>query len=218
MAGYNQESLLRDIIAARMDEAVLSLREEALQTGYPRLIQDLLDPVLRRIGGMWSDGSISLAQSYVAGRIAETILDDSVAQAAESPTTISRGTVVIGNIEDDYHALGRRMVCAFLRLDGWNVVDLGNDVQPADFIKAALDNKASIIGVSAMMLTTALNILPLHMELKVRGLRGSIKLAVGGAIFRMRPELVEEVGGDGSADSAMEAPALFRCLQAETGR
>jgi methanogenic corrinoid protein MtbC1 len=67
-----------------------------------------------------------------------------------------------------------------------------------------------------MMLTTAENIRAVRAELDARGLPGRIRLAVGGAVFKLRPELVREVGGDGSAPSAIQAPALFDRLWAES--
>lgn len=66
-----------------------------------------------------------------------------------------------------------------------------------------------MIGVSAMMYTTALNIKSLRAEIDRRGLTGKIQLAVGGAVFVLRPDLVDEIGGDGTARNAMAAPALF---------
>ena len=65
---------------------------------------------------------------------------------------------MIGNIEDDFHSLGRQTVCPFLTAAGWEVHDLGNDVPAEQFLDKALEVNASVIGVSAMMQTTALNI------------------------------------------------------------
>jgi methanogenic corrinoid protein MtbC1 len=62
-----------------------------------------------------------------------------------------------------------------------------------------------------MMLTTARNVLGIREELDRRGLSDSIRLAVGGAVFRMRPELVAEVGGEGTAVNALDAP--LHCLK-----
>ena len=72
--------------------------------------------------------------------------------------TISKGNVVIGNIEDDYHSLGRKLIGIFLKSSGWTVYDLGNDVLSEEFIEKALETKSRVIGVSAMMYTTAKNI------------------------------------------------------------
>jgi methanogenic corrinoid protein MtbC1 len=86
--------------------------------------------------------------------------------------------VVIGNIEDDFHSLGRRIVVSFLQSAGWEVHDLGNDVAAESFLDNALAVKAGIVGTSAMTQTTALNIRKLRSLIDMRGLSGQIKLAV----------------------------------------
>ncbi len=170
-------------------------------------ILDLLEPVLVEIGKRWSADRISLAAGYMAGKIAEEVLLKAV--EAEEAVPENKGPVVIGNAEDDFHSLGRKMVCVFLRTAGWKVIDLGNDVLAGDFVDAAVANGATIIGVSAMMLTTAENIRKIRFELERRGLSGQIKLAVGGAVFKIRPEFVAEVGGDGTVATAVDAPRLM---------
>ena len=129
-----------------------------------------------------------------------------------------KGPVVIGNIEEDFHALGRRMVGTFLRAEGWIVHDLGNDVPATEFVDKALEVGARVIGVSAMMMTTARNVRKVRDEIDNRGLTGRIQLAVGGAVFRVCPGLAEEVGGDGTAPDALGAAGLFDRLWEESVR
>ncbi len=212
MPEYDLDGLLNEILDASLDAALRRLAAAARRDGYPAVIRDFLEPVLQRTGRMWIDGTISLAQSYIAGKLAENVLKAALEDGGTGNAAPPRGAAVLGNIEDDFHALGRRMVASFLRLDGWEIVDLGNDVSPAAFVDAALERNARIIGVSAMMLSTALNIRGLREELDRRNLSGILPLAVGGAVFNMRPGLVKEVGGDGTASSAMDAPDLFRTL------
>ncbi len=212
MTDYDLDGLLSDILDARLDSALGRLSVAAARDGYPRIIHDYLEPVLQRTGRMWMEGTISLAQSYIAGKVAERVLEEALEAGRPGLGGQPRGIAVLGNIEDDFHALGRRMVASFLRLDGWEILDLGNDVAPGRFVEAALDHDARIIGVSAMMLSTALNIRGIRDELDRRNLSGILPMAVGGAVFNLRPGLVEEVGGDGTAASAMDAPALFRSL------
>jgi methanogenic corrinoid protein MtbC1 len=64
-----------------------------------------------------------------------------------------------------------------------------------------------------MMFTTAKNVEKISSALVKQNLSGTIKLAVGGAVFKLRPELVSQLGADGTADNAMDAPALFDALQ-----
>jgi len=209
-----QESVLAAIFDSNRTQAVALALAWAAQHGYPRLFTEVLDPVLVRIGADYETGAaVSIAYGYIAAKVVEDVLAQAAPQAGAA-TPPAQGTVILGNIEDDYHALGRKMVGAFLRAAGWEVRDLGNDVPAGAFVDAAVESGARVIGVSAMMQTTALNIAKVRAELDRRGLSGRIQLAVGGAIFVLRPDLVEEVGGDGTARNAFVVPALMTELAA----
>ena len=196
------------------------LADWATTHGHERLLAEVLEPMLQRIGEEWRLAeSFTLAQAYVAARVAEDMLTSIAARSKpDAEPQATKGPVVIGNIEDDFHALGRRMVGTFLRTDGWMVHDLGNDVLPEAFVDKALEVGARVIGVSAMMLTTARNIRRLREAIDRRQLTGRLQLAVGGAVFKVCPGLDKEVGGDGTAGSALAASALFTELwrKAET--
>jgi methanogenic corrinoid protein MtbC1 len=141
--------------------------------------------------------------------LARLLLESASSGAPGAP---AKGPVLLGNVEDDFHPLGRKMVVAFLRADGWEVHDLGVDVPAEHFMDRAEETGARVIGASAMMYTTAKNVAKLREEIDRRGQAGRIQLAVGGAVFKLRPELVTTFGGDGTASSAVEAPALFERL------
>jgi methanogenic corrinoid protein MtbC1 len=210
------ERLFAAMVAADRAEASLII-EQALSDGImpQRIISGILDPAIISLGEMWKERNMSLAQNYVASKIAEDALLRCLPAKDERQTR--KGAVVIGNIEDDFHSLGRRTVSLFLEAAGWDVHDLGNDTPAEQFIEKALEVKASIIGVSAMMYSTALNIRKVREQIDGRGLTGKVKLAVGGAVFNLRPELVTEVGGNGTASNAVGADELFMRLRSETG-
>ena len=175
------------------------------------IIDDVLDPTLIRLGDLWEQDAVSLTQTFVASKIAEDVLLRCVSASGK---TAKRGApVVIGNIEDDFHSLGRRIVGSFLRAGGWEVHDLGNEVTAEQFVDKAIEVGASVVGASAMMHTTALNIRKLRDLIDARGLNHQLKLAVGGAVFNWRPDLVAEVGGDGTARNATGVDALFQRLR-----
>ncbi|MBU5615311.1 cobalamin-dependent protein [Geomonas sp. Red51] len=210
------EELYRQLLDAMMnaDRArAAEIIDSALSGGIPpaRVITDILDPAIVRLGAMWEGESISLAQNFIASKIAEDALLRCLPERKEPHGP--KGVAVIGNIEDDFHSLGRRTVGLFLGTAGWQVVDLGNDVPAEQFLEKALEVKASVIGVSAMMQTTALNIKKLRDLIDREGQKDRIKLAVGGAVFNWRPELVAEVGGDGTTRNAVGADHLFTRLQ-----
>jgi len=188
--------------------------------GYKTALREILEPTLRLIGDRWSKDGISLAQGFVAGKVVEDFVANTkglLVTEMNQKSPIAEGSpprvAVLGNIEDDYHSLGRSMVISFLELQGWSVTDMGNDVLAHDLVDTAVRIGAPVIGVSAMMLTTARNIRKVRQVLQERKLENRIALAVGGAVFRMRPELATEVGGDGMADTGIDAPDLFENLR-----
>ena len=210
-----REALYALMLAAEREEASTMLLDHARAHGFQSAVSDLLEPVLERAGEEWHRENLSLAQGYVAGKNAEDLLVAAVEDGGDLLLDV-KGPVVIGNVEDDYHSLGRKMVVVFLRAAGWKVIDLGNDVAPKVFVDEAVRHGARVIGASAMMLTTAENIRALREEIDAQGLGGRLQLAVGGAVFKLRPELMREVGGDGTASSAIQAPELFDRLWARS--
>jgi methanogenic corrinoid protein MtbC1 len=215
-----QQSLIERIHLGDRAGANALLDAWASEHGYERLLAEVLDPTMILVGEEWrSSGTFTLAQVYVAAKVTEDVLGK-IAALRKSPTEGQppKGPVVIGNIEEDFHALGRRMVGIFLRTDGWIVHDLGNDVPAALFVEKALEVGARVIGVSAMMMTTARNIKRVREEIDRRDLTGRIQLAVGGAVFRVCPDLAEEVGGDGTAPDALGVAGLFDRLWEESVR
>lgn len=215
-----QQSLIEKIHHGDRMGANALLDAWAAEHGYERLLSEVLDPTLILIGEEWnSSETFTLAQVYVAAKVTEDVLSK-IAARRKSPSEDQppKGPVVIGNIEEDFHALGRRMVGTFLRAEGWIVHDLGNDVPAALFVDKAQELGARVIGVSAMMMTTARTIKSVREEIDSRCLTGLIQLAVGGAVFRVCPGLVEEVGGDGTAANALGAGELFDRLWEQSVR
>lgn len=214
MEKKEQQELISHLInEGEKDRAVKMLADWSHQTSFKEVIFNVLEPMLIKWGKLWMQGKLSLAHGYLSGKVAEEFymiaaLDSEFNQSNEQ----FYGTIVLGNIEDDFHPLGRRLVNVYSKAAGWNIIDLGNDVPAELFVEKAVEHKADIIAVSAMMFTTAKNIIKVRYELDKNALSGKIKLAVGGAVFKLRPELVTEIGGDGTAETAMDAPNLFHSL------
>jgi methanogenic corrinoid protein MtbC1 len=205
-----RKAVMDAILKGEREQANLLLDNYAESGGYRNGMIEVLEPVLVEIGNSWVEESLSLAQGFIAGKVAEDlILKIHTAEKDGAAIEAEKGPVIVGNIEDDFHSFGRKLVSVFLQSAGWRVVDLGNDVPAGEFVDKAVETGARVIGVSAMMYTTAVNIRKVREEIDRRNLSGSIKLAVGGAVFKLRHELTDEVGGDGTAANGFQAPKLF---------
>ncbi|MCP4113313.1 MAG: corrinoid-binding protein [Desulfobacteraceae bacterium] len=207
-----QEQLIQLIGDANRNAARELLEEWFKNNPSEIFFDELLLPVLEVVGKRYiSKESLSLAQAYVASKFAADGFELFKKHSSSQPSAY-KGHVVLANIEDDFHDLGRDIACNFLEADGWNVVNMGNDKTAEEIVDKAVETGARVIGVSAMMYTTALNIKEVRKELQGRGLENSIKIAVGGAIFAQRPTMVDEVDADGTCKSATEVSQLFEKL------
>jgi 5-methyltetrahydrofolate--homocysteine methyltransferase len=111
----------------------------------------------------------------------------------ESGEVKHRGTMVIGTVSGDLHDIGKNLVKMVMKGDGWNVVDLGVDVSPEKFSDAVDDNPGCIVGLSALLTTTMLN-----MEGTVKLIREKspdTKIFIGGA--PVSQQFCDKIGADG---------------------
>ena len=179
--------------------------------GYTALVLDVFEPLLTDMGEKLKRKEIPLAQSYMFSTLADQVLNayEASEKDMDRGDVPKKGPAVMANIEDDCHPLGRKMVSTLLRIHDWEVYDLGIDVEASEIVDKAIEVGACVIGVSAMIFSTAENIIKVRKEIDERGYNGRILLAVGGAVFRLRPDLVEEVGADATAPNAFSALALF---------
>ncbi len=208
------DTLYDYFISADKHGAILFIEDLARNSSYEDAFTQILEPALHKFGEKWaSEDDVNLAQGYISAKITEEIMKRLMAEREGSGVIKEvMGVAVIGNIEDDYHSLGRKMVGNFLSSAGWTVYDMGNDVPAKEFVDKAVEVNASIIGASAMMYTNAVNMIKIRDELTARNLSGKIKFVAGGSIFNLRPGLVDEVKADGTAKNALEAVSLFKEL------
>ncbi len=120
----------------------------------------------------------------------------------------SIGKVVLGTVQGDLHDIGKNLVGIMLRGAGFEIVDLGKDVPPEVFVDTAEKEEAGIIGMSALLTTTAPAMIRVIEILKERGLEGRIKTIVGGA--PVSQDLADEIGADAYGYDAANAVETVR--------
>lgn len=117
-------------------------------------------------------------------------------------------TIVIATVEGDIHDIGKNLVVLMLRNYGFNVIDLGKDVPCDVIIQSAIDNNASIIGLSALMTTTMVKMKDVVKAVKDNGL--SCKVVIGGAVIT--ESYAEEIGADGYSEDAANCVVVVKKL------
>lgn len=115
----------------------------------------------------------------------------------------SVGKVIIGTAKGDLHDIGKNLVAMMLKGGGFEVIDLGIDVSPEKFLKAAQEHKPDIVGVSALLTTAMIGMMDVIAALERAGLRDKIKVMVGGA--PVTQEFANEIGVEGYASNAASA-------------
>ena len=124
----------------------------------------------------------------------------------------SSGKVLIGTVKGDLHDIGKNLVVMMLESAGFEIVDLGTDIDPAVFVKAVKEHKPQVIGMSALLTTTMQSMRETIQALEKEGLRDTVKIVVGGAPISQ--SFAEEIGADGYAPDAAAATDLCRRLTA----
>jgi len=120
------------------------------------------------------------------------------------------GRVVIGTVKGDLHDIGKNLVASMLEGGGFEVIDLGADVTPERFIEAATARNADLVALSALLTVTMTSMKSTIDAFEAAGLRGKVKIMVGGA--PVTQQYADAIGADGFGESAGAAVALARKL------
>jgi len=127
-------------------------------------------------------------------------------QSGEKPLV----SIIIGTVEGDIHDIGKRIVGFLLEGNGFEVIDLGVDVEASVFANAIEEHKPDILGMSALLTITMPNMARVIDLLKEKGLREKVKVIIGGA--PVNEEFAESIGADGYAEEAISAVELVKKL------
>jgi len=154
---------------------------------------------IRRVGDQFDEGEVYLPELMLAAAAMEAAMEICNAALPEGESE-TRGVVVMGTVEGDVHDIGKAIVCAYLRANGYEVHDLGRDVPVDDFVDKAEEVNADVIGASALLTATMRKQAEILAELDDRGIRDKYKFVVGGA--PCTPEYADSIGADTYAADA----------------
>jgi methanogenic corrinoid protein MtbC1 len=169
-----------------------------------QLVDHLIVPALERIGVQWERGEAALSQVYMSGRICETLVQTLLPpDGAARPNQPRLAIAVL----EDFHLLGKNMVCSALRASGFTLIDYGH-VDVAEVVRRVQADSVEVLLLSTLMLPSALKIKEVRTQLDALGLH--VKIVAGGAPFRFDTELGREVGADAVGHNALEAIEIVR--------
>ena len=185
-------------IAAQVREALAEGEEPSA------LLQEVLLPAINEVGELFDKGKYFLPQliaSAEAMKNAIEILEPLLLRETDSG---DRPVVIIATVEGDIHDIGKNLVALMLKNYGFQVIDLGKDVPKEDIIRAAKENHAQIIALSALMTTTMRRMREVIAYAREEGL--TAKVMIGGAVITQ--DYADEIGADGYSADAAEAVKL----------
>lgn len=194
---------------------VLESVKSALESGVPasEIVLGSLSKAMEEIGRLYENGDYFIAELIEAASIfkeAMRILEPRLKEEASRLKTARRARIVIGTVKGDVHDIGKTLVAIMLQAAGHEVIDLGVDVPAEKFVEAVEKYHPDIVGMSALLTTTARYMKTVIDELERRGLRRSLKIIIGGAATTS--EFAREIGADGWAPNAIEAVKLVDSL------
>ncbi|NIO04891.1 MAG: cobalamin-binding protein [Proteobacteria bacterium] len=206
------DRLAKTVVDCDKNECI-RLINEGLAKGMDPLeaIEKGLGKGIIKVGDDFGEGSCFLPELIGAADVMKegvAILDEKI--RAEGKTRRSLGKVVIGTVKGDIHDIGKSVVAAVLQANGYDVVDLGIDVEADRFVKAVTEHNADCVGMSSL-LTLAIQQMGTVIEhLRQAKLRDKVKVMVGGA--PVTQEFADEIGADAFGYDAADAVRKMETL------
>jgi corrinoid protein of di/trimethylamine methyltransferase len=209
------EELFRKLTQAVIEgeeEEAEQLVKQALEQGVDPLacINEGLMKGIEEVGELFSNGTYflpELIQGASAMKAALEILEPKLVGEVQREVA---GTVVLGTVAGDQHEIGKTLVGTMLTANGFRVIDIGVDQKADDFVAAIEESGANIVGASALLTTTLLELKRLIDSITEAGLREKVKVMIGGA--PVTQDFAKEIGADGYADDAIAAVDVARKL------
>jgi len=205
LSSIYQAILEGDQMAAR--EAVQRALEQDVEAEI--ILKQAMMPAMEQVGLLFEEGEYFVPEMLVAARAMQaglSLLKPKLVQADVTPT----GKVVAGTVKGDLHDIGKNLVCMMLEGAAFEIIDLGTDVPPERFVEAVRSSGAQLVALSALLTTTMPNMKNTIEALQQAGLRGQVKVMVGGA--PVTETFARQIGADGYAPDASRAVLLAKSL------
>jgi 5-methyltetrahydrofolate--homocysteine methyltransferase len=195
------------------DESVAELVQQALDQGLApnEVLQGGLIAGMDEVGKDFKAGDLFVPEVLIAARAMHAGMNVLRPLLAETDS-ISAGKYLIGTVKGDLHDIGKNLVKMMLEGAGFETIDLGTDVDPQAFVDAVREHQPVLVGMSALLTTTMVQMKATVEALEEAGLRDSVKIMVGGA--PVTDAFAGQIGADAYAPDAASAVDRARELVA----
>jgi 5-methyltetrahydrofolate--homocysteine methyltransferase len=205
-----KEKFYLSLSQGKMEE-VKKLVQEGLEDGESpeTILNEGLIQAMDRVGAKFKSGEIYIPEVLIASRAMHAgleVLKPILSKSAHTRT----GKVLIGTVKGDLHDIGKNLVLMMLEGGGFEVEDLGIDVPTQKFIEAIQTHQPQVLGMSALLTTTLMEMKNTIQAIEKAGLRKKVKIIVGGA--PVNENFAKEIGADGYAPDAASAVDLVKSL------
>ena len=195
---------LAQLLEQGQSQKALALTQQLVGLGVSpqAILNDGLIAGMAVVGDKMRNGDMYLPevlQSAAAMKASLTILKPHLAREGAA----SRGKILIGTVQGDMHDIGKNLVGIMLQGAGFEIVDIGVNADPQKFVAAITEHAPMIVGLSAMLTTTMLNMKTTIDAIAAAGLRSKTKVIVGGAPVSQK--FADEIGADGYSRDAVLA-------------
>jgi 5-methyltetrahydrofolate--homocysteine methyltransferase len=203
---------IKNAVVTRKRAEIQGLVETAVNEGIDpnAIIDNGLIAAMDVVGRQFSDSDIFVPEMLVSALTMKMGLDVVKPLLLKSGDTRSRGTVMMATVKGDIHDIGKNIVIMMLEGAGFQVVDLGVDLTVEKLMEQIEAVKPDLVGLSALLTTTMPEMRLSIQALQEKGLKGKVKVMVGGA--PVSASFAKEIGADGYGADAAEAVELARRL------
>lgn len=189
---------------------ILSLTRKAIEENIPPqdVLNEALLPAIGEVGDLFDCGKYFLPQLIASAETMKKSIEYLEPLLKEEGVDSAMPAIVLATVKGDIHDIGKNLVALMLKNHGFSVIDLGKDVPREEIIRAAKENGARIIALSALMTTTMQEMKNVIELAKKEGL--AAKIMIGGAVITQ--EYADEIGADGYSRDAADAVKLAQKL------
>jgi 5-methyltetrahydrofolate--homocysteine methyltransferase len=196
--------------AKRGEPGVAEQVEEALKNGMNAddILRKALMPGMAVVGQRFKANEIFVPEVLMSAKAMKAGMEKLRPHFSQE-SQASRGLFIIGTVQGDIHDIGKNLVSMMFEGAGFQVIDLGVDVKPEKFIEAASQNPKAVVGLSALLTTTMLNMKSTVQALRDAGLKNTI--IIGGA--PVTEKFAQEISADAYAPDPQTAVEKVQSLQ-----